>query len=126
MQRIPPPCCQSKNIGMKAAPLLVLFICILLGEGCSKNHPYSGQATIVGLDYRQGPCEGGWFINIDGHPNPHDPNGNYDIGEIPPSFRLDTMNNVHDFPVRVLLDWKIAATCDSNIVDISRIIRSGG
>ena len=113
---------------MKTAPwvsLLALILCALVSEGCSKGHGNTGQATIVGPDYRQGPCQGGVYINIDGHPNFHDLNGNYDIGDIPSSFRLDTMNNVHDFPVRVLLDWRINPACDSNRVDITRIIRSG-
>jgi len=113
---------------MKSVPgdwLIALILCALLSEGCSKNHGYTGEATIVGPDYRQGPCQGGVYINIDGHPNPHGPNGNYDIGDIPASFRLDTMNNVHDFPVRVQLDWKINTLCDSGRVDISRITRTG-
>jgi hypothetical protein len=105
--------------------LMAIFACVLVGAGCHKSRPYAGQATIVGPDYRMGPCEGGVYINIDSHPNHKDPNGNYDIGAIPPSFRLDTMNNIHDFPVRVELDWTIVAACDTNIVDITRINRLG-
>jgi hypothetical protein len=113
---------------MESKPKLwlpTLIFLVLLSGGCSKNHSYTGKATIVGPDYRQGPCQGGVYINIDGHPNRHDPNGNFDIGDIPASFGLDTMNDVHDFPVRVLLDWKINKFCDSNRVDITRIIRAG-
>lgn len=73
-------------------------------------------ATIVEPDPRMGPCTGGTFIKIDDHPTPNDPErGYYDIGNIPPSFKIVT------FPIKVIIEWKIASKCFGNYVDISRI-----
>ncbi len=74
-------------------------------------------ATIIGADPRMGPCEGGTYIKIDGHPNSNDTfNGYFDIGDMP-SFTIDR------FPIRVKIDWNISPKCFGNYVNISRIER---
>lgn len=95
--------------------ILALFVS-LTNSACKKELPFMNTATIVGPDLRVGMCTGGIFIQIDGHPNPNDPqNGYFDIGKITPSFKMNT------FPIKVEIDWKISSKCFGNYVDISQI-----
>ena len=96
------------------------LLCIILGNGCAKKGSYAGTATIIGIDARMSVCAGGYFIKIDGHPNPLSEKGYYDIGDIPSSFGLD---KIKVFPVHVLLDWQVGPNCSGNYVNISRIER---
>jgi len=97
--------------------ILWLFISLTISS-CKKELGFMDTATIVRPDPGEGVCTGGTFIKIDGHPNPNDPeNGYFDIGNIIPSFKIDT------FPIKVEIDWKISSKCFGNYVDISRIKR---
>jgi hypothetical protein len=97
---------------------LWLLLAVIFLYACHKDSQYQDAATIIGSDPRTGPCTGGTFILIDGHPNPHSSNGYFDIGDIPESFRIDS------YPIKVKLDWKVSDKCFGNYVDISRIKRA--
>ncbi|MHB1920939.1 MAG: hypothetical protein ACYCOO_01765, partial [Chitinophagaceae bacterium] len=50
----------------------IWILLVLVGSCRQGTFPGSADpATITGFDARMGPCEGGIFIVIDGHPNPN-------------------------------------------------------
>jgi hypothetical protein len=95
----------------------ILFGLICLAAGCKKHTENMDNATIIGGDPRMSACLGGTFILIDGHPNPRDQHGYYDIGAIPSSFPLAGLK----YPIKVKIEWHIAPQCYGNYVDITRI-----
>lgn len=107
-------------LGMKRLFVLfeILLVSVLFNPGCKKNLPaFNGTASIIGGDPRVGPCEGGTFIQVDGHPNPGAQNGYYDIGTIPADF--STAND--SLPLKVRIAYTIGGIC--GIVNITRIER---
>lgn len=96
----------------------ILLGYMLLNSGCKKALPvFNGTASIIGGDFRVGPCEGGTFILVDGHPNPGSQNGYYDIGTRPADF--NTTND--SLPLKVRIAYTIGEACVR--VNISRIER---
>jgi hypothetical protein len=86
-------------------------------SGCKKDTMYMDTGIIIGYDVRMGPCEGGTYININGHQNPNRQDGLYDIDSLPASFKID--NSI--FPIKVTLDWKVSNKCFGNYINVSRI-----
>jgi hypothetical protein len=85
---------------------------------CSKNTRTLSNASIEGFDPRMAPCTGGIYIKIDGHPNPGDPNGFFDIGTVPKDFKLP---EPAIFPIKVRIEWKEDPKCFGRYVDIEWI-----
>ena len=75
-------------------------------------------ATITGYDYRTGPCSGGTYILIDGHPNPNSSNHLFEIDSMPRSYIID---KVGKFPIKVAIDWVQEPYCGGNYIKITRM-----
>jgi hypothetical protein len=103
-----------------AALFLALASHLLIVGSCKKSTvTFADSGAIIGGDPRTAACEGGTFIQIDGHPNPNSPTtGYYDIGSLPSSFHIDYSGK---FPIRVKLNYGVDAKCGGNYVDISSI-----
>ncbi len=105
----------------RAFALSLFFSCSLLFSGSCKKTviSFANTGSIIGGDPRTGPCDGGTFIQIDGHPNPNNPStGYYDIGALPASFHI---NYYGKFPIRVKLNYQVDGKCGGNYVDIGSI-----
>jgi len=103
-----------------AALFLALASSLLIVGSCKKSIlSFADTGAIIGGDPRTGPCDGGTYIQIDGHPNPNSPaTGYYDIGSLPSSFHIDYYGK---FPIRVKLNYQVDSKCGGNYVDISSI-----
>ena len=95
-----------------------IFIILLMLLSCSKAPQYMSTATITGIDARMGPCEGGTYILIDGHPNPNSTDHLFDIDSMPRSYIIDHLNK---FPIRVAIDWVQESNCWGNYIKITRM-----
>ncbi len=79
---------------------------------------YMNTGSIIGQDPRVPACGGGYWIKVDGHPNPNNPStGYFDIGTVPDGF---TIPDSAVFPIKVELDYTINTLCTIDI-DISAI-----
>lgn len=77
------------------------------------------NASIIDIDARMGACTGGgYFIIVQGHPNPNNDTGAFTTDAIPSSFQISS--NAH-FPINVKLDWKVESKCGGNYIAISRM-----
>ena len=110
----------------------VIMTLTILSCKKEKEEQYMNNAAIDGIDNSLRPCwlddlcdcPGGFFIQIDGVPNP---NGNcifckrFKAGQLPKGFNL---GNNPQFPIAVKIDWKLDSLhCDSSRIDITRIAR---
>lgn len=79
---------------------------------------YMNTGSIIGPDPRVPACGGGYWVKVDGHPNPDNPStGYFDMGRVPAGFSIP---DSAVFPIKVELDYTIDAICTIDI-DISRI-----
>jgi hypothetical protein len=92
--------------------LAFTMLALMSFYSCKKDAAFMNTATIVGNDNSMA----GVFILIEGHLNPNNINGYYDIDSLPSSFKIV-------FPEKVLIDWHVSSKCFGNYVKISRIMR---
>src|SRR5882762_7263161 len=121
MQRSGQHPCHIKNPCMKNKALFITgaITVFLLTTSCKKNATFMDKATIIGIDARMGVCTGsGYFITIQGHPNPHNNTGAFTTDTIPSTFPISPASH---FPINVQLNWKLETKCDSNYVAVTRI-----
>lgn len=97
----------------------ILLGYILLNSACKKDLPaFNGTAIIIGGDVSVGPCEGGTFIELDGHPNPGSQNAYFHIGTRPADFNMTN----DSLPLKVRIAYTIGGICGTvNITRIERI-----
>ena len=104
---------------MKALYILSAITALLLTTSCKKNATFMDKATILGIDARMGVCTGGgYFITIQGHPNPHNNTGAFTTDTIPSYFPISPASH---FPINVQLNWKQEAKCNGNYIAVTRI-----
>jgi hypothetical protein len=100
--------------------LSLIIVGLLFTISCKKGTTFTNNASIIGIDSRMGQCTGGgYFIVVQGHPNPNNiGTGAFTTDTMPSSFQVPP--NAH-FPINVKLDWKVESKCDGNYIAISKI-----
>jgi hypothetical protein len=96
---------------------LIFTIIFLAGMSfCRKEmDKYDSHGVILGPDFRDCVCCGGWYIVID--------TTEYEFDALPETSAIDLINE--NFPLAVKLDWQLNArpACPYKRIDILRIAR---
>ena len=112
----------------------LLLVISLSDSDCRKEklHLYHNDAEIISIDKSTRPCNvndpcncpGGYFIHIDGVPEPHGKCigcTSFKAMKLPEGFAI---NDATTFPVAVTIDWKYdLLNCDSSRIMITSIKR---
>jgi hypothetical protein len=93
-----------------AAILILAFSMILCQKGTDN---YRSEGIILGPDFRDCACCGGWYIKID--------TTEYEFDTLPQNTDIDLQGD--PFPINVKLDWQLSSRipCPDKWVVITRI-----
>jgi hypothetical protein len=99
---------------MKKIFLLAFLILIGISSCTEDESEYKSNGTILGVDFRECFCCGGYFIDID--------DSTYRFDTLPLGSKISLDNPV--FPIPVKLDWEMADTiCLGDEINVLRITK---